>query len=168
MRAYLDIETSFGGEITIIGIFVPPHRLIQLVGEEVNWTNLWNALTGVSSLRTYNGSRFDLPVIKKMLKIDLNKYFNCRDLMYDCWQKNLYGGLKRVEEKLGIARLSKGVDGIEAMRLWERYRLYKDQEALRLLLTYNREDVVNLFYLENYLEENSAPDNNIYRGEDLI
>lgn len=168
MKAYLDIETSFGGEITIIGIFVPPHRLIQLVGEEVNWTNLWNALTGVSSLRTYNGSRFDLPVIKKMLKIDLNKYFNCRDLMYDCWQKNLYGGLKRVEEKLGIARLSKGVDGIEAMRLWERYRLYKDQEALRLLLTYNREDVVNLFYLENYLEENSAPDKNIYGGEDLI
>ncbi|MGQ9694541.1 MAG: ribonuclease H-like domain-containing protein [Thermodesulfobacteriota bacterium] len=161
MRAYLDIETSFGGEITIIGIFVPPHRFIQLVGEEVNWTNLWNALTGVSSLRTYNGSRFDLPVIKKMLKIDLSKYFNCRDLMYDCWQKNLYGGLKRVEEKLGIARLSKGVNGIEAMRLWERYRLYKDQEALQLLLTYNREDVVNLFYLETYLEENSAPDKNI-------
>lgn len=161
MKAYLDIETSFAGEITIIGVFVPADRLVQLIGEEVNWTNLWNALTGVSSLRTYNGSRFDLPIIKKMLKIDLNKYFNCRDLMYDCWKKNLYGGLKRVEEKLGIARLSKGVDGIEAMRLWERYRLYKDQEALQLLLTYNREDVVNLFYLETYLEEDSYPDKNI-------
>ncbi len=161
MKAYLDIETSFRGEITIIGIFVPPHRLIQLVGEEVNWTNLWNALTGVSSLRTYNGSRFDLPIIKKVLKLDLNKYFNCRDLMYDCWKKNLYGGLKCVEEKLGIPRISKGVDGIEAMRLWERYRLYKDQEALQFLLTYNREDVVNLFYLETYLENNFYPDRNI-------
>lgn len=161
MRAYLDIETSFHGEITIIGIFIPPQRLVQLVGEEINWTNLWNALTGVSSLRTYNGSRFDLPIIKKVLKLDLNKYFTCRDLMYDCWKKKLYGGLKRVEEQLGIERLSKGVDGIEAMRLWERYQLYKDEQALQLLLTYNREDVINLFYLETYLEENSSADKSI-------
>ena len=48
MKAYLDIETSFGGEITIIGIFCPPKRLTQLVGDEVNSTNLWNALDGVS------------------------------------------------------------------------------------------------------------------------
>lgn len=154
MKAYLDIETSFAGEITVIGIFIPPDRLIQLIGEEVNWTNLWNALAGVSSLRTYNGSRFDLPIIKKTLKLDLSKYFSCRDLMYDCWKKNLYGGLKRVEEKLGITRVLKGIDGIEAMRLWERFRLYHDQEALELLLTYNREDVMNLFYLETYLDEN--------------
>lgn len=155
MKAYLDIETSFAGEITIIGVFLPPDRLIQLVGEEVNRTNLWNALTGVSYLNTYNGSRFDLPIIKKALKFDLNKYFECRDLMYACWQRNLYGGLKRVEEQLGIPRVSKGVDGIEAMRLWERYRFYNDQEALQLLLTYNREDVINLFYLDTYLEETS-------------
>ncbi len=161
MKAYLDIETSFRGEITIIGIFVPPQRLIQLVGEEVNWTNLWNALAGVSALRTYNGSRFDLPIIKRELKLDLNKYFACRDLMYDCWKRNLYGGLKSVEEKLGIERLSKGIDGLEAMRLWERYRLYQDQEALQLLLTYNREDVVNLFYLETYLEKDFYPDKSI-------
>jgi len=38
--------------------------------------------------------------------------------MFDCWKENLYGGLKKVEEKLGIERLSKGIDGIEAMRLW--------------------------------------------------
>ncbi len=161
MKAYLDIETSFEGEITVIGIFIPPHRLIQLIGEEVNWSNLWNALTGVSSLRTYNGSRFDLPVIKKALRLDLAKYFACRDLMYDCWQRNLFGGLKRVEEQLGIARETKGIDGIEAMRLWERYRFYKDEEALQLLLHYNREDVINLFHLETYLEKNFHPDKNI-------
>jgi len=148
----LDIETSFAGEITVIGIFYPPDRLIQLVGEEVNWTNLWNALDGVTAILTYNGSRFDLPVIKKAIKLDLNKYFTCRDLMYDCWQRNLYGGLKRVEEQLGIERASKGIDGMEAMRLWERFRLYGDGEALQELLAYNRDDVMNLFHLEARLE----------------
>ena len=152
MKAYLDIETSFGGEITIIGVFCPPERMIQLVGDEANWTNLWNALDGVSQILTYNGNRFDLPVIKRILKLDLHKYFECRDLMYDCWEKNLYGGLKRVEEQLDIERSSKGVDGMEAMRLWERFRLFGDEKALQLLLTYNREDAVNLYHLESCLQ----------------
>ena len=153
MKAYLDIETSFRGEITVVGIFCPPDRLVQLVGDEVNWTNLWNALEGVTEILTYNGSRFDLPVIKRAIKLNLNKYFECRDLMYDCWRNNLYGGLKRVEEQVGIERSSKGIDGMEAMRLWERYRFSRDEEALRVLLDYNRDDVKNLFHLEARLEE---------------
>jgi len=157
MKAYLDIETSFGGEITIIGIFCPPERFIQLVGDEVNSTNLWNALDGVSQILTYNGARFDLPVIKRHVRLDLGKYFQCRDLMYDCWKRNLYGGLKKVEEQLGIERASKGIDGMEAMRLWERYRLYGDGEALQVLLAYNRDDVMNLFTLEAFLAEMTLP-----------
>jgi len=152
MKAYLDIETSFGGEITIVGVFCPPDRMVQLVGDEVNWTNLWNVLEGVTEILTYNGSRFDLPVIKRVVGLDLNRYFECRDLMYYCWEKNLYGGLKRVEEQVGIERASKGIDGLEAMRLWERFRLYGDERALQALLEYNREDVVNLCRLEAYLE----------------
>jgi len=152
MKAYLDIETSFGGEITIVGVFCPPDRIIQLVGDEVNWTNLWNALEGVSEILTYNGARFDLPVIKRGVKLDLNKYFECRDLMYACWDRNLYGGLKKVEEQLGIERASKGIDGMEAMRLWERYRLYGDEISLQTLLRYNCDDIVNLYHLENVLE----------------
>ncbi len=157
MKAYLDIETSFGGEITVVGIFCPPDRLVQLVGDEVNWTNLWNALEGVTEILTYNGARFDLPVIKRMIKLDLDKYFACRDLMYDCWRNNLYGGLKRVEELVGIERSSKGIDGMEAMRLWERYRYSLDENALSVLLHYNRDDVKNLFHLENRLREMLPP-----------
>ncbi len=152
MKAYLDIETSFGGEITIIGIFCPPDRMIQLVGEEANWTNLWNALDGVTEILTYNGARFDLPVIKRAIKLDLNKYFECRDLMHDCWRAKLYGGLKRVEEQLGIERVSRGIDGFAAMRLWEQFR-YGEEEALRVLLEYNRDDAVNLCYLEAKLKD---------------
>jgi uncharacterized protein YprB with RNaseH-like and TPR domain len=127
------------------------------VGEEVNWTNLWNALEGVTEILTYNGARFDLPVINRHVRLDLNKYCQCRDLMYDCWDRNLYGGLKKVEEQLGIERASKGIDGMEAMRLWERYRLYGDGEALQVLLAYNRDDVKNLFRLEAILAEMPPP-----------
>jgi len=157
MKAYLDIETSFGGEITVVGIFCPPERMIQLVGDEVNWTNLWNALDGVVTILTYNGARFDLPVIKRVIKLDLNKYFECRDLMYDCWEKNFYGGLKRVEEQLGIERSTKGIDGLEAMRLWQRFLYDRDERALEALLQYNREDVVNLSRLEARLAKMIAP-----------
>jgi len=154
MKAYLDIETSFGGEITIIGVYCPPQRLIQLVGDEANWTNLWNALEGVTAILTYNGARFDLPVIQRAVKLDLKKYFECRDLMFDCWKKNLYGELKRVEEQLGIERVSKGIDGRMAMQLWERYRVSGDEKVLQVLLEYNREDVVNLYHLEASLKKN--------------
>lgn len=153
MKAYLDIETSFRGEITIVGIFRPPDRVIQLIGDEANWTNLWNALEGVTEVLTYNGARFDLPIIKRAVKLDLNKYFECRDLMHDCWDRNLYGGLKRVEEQLEIERGSKGIDGIEAMRLWERYRYDRDQATLDTLLEYNRDDIINLYHLEARLKD---------------
>jgi len=41
--------------------------------------------------------------------------------MYDCWSKNLYGGLKAVERQLGIERHLKDVNGYEAVRLWWKY-----------------------------------------------
>ncbi|MEM2982929.1 MAG: ribonuclease H-like domain-containing protein [Candidatus Bathyarchaeia archaeon] len=151
MKAYLDIETSFQGEITIIGIYHPPSRFVQLVGDEITSTNLLNALDPASIIVTYNGSRFDLPVIHRKLGLDLRKFYHCHDLMYDCWKKNLYGGLKKVEEKLGIKRYLKGLDGYDAMRLWEEYTMMGDRMALHILLKYNREDVVNLFSLEEAL-----------------
>ena len=152
MKAYLDIETSFSGEITVIGIYYSDGRLIQLTGDEVNYDNLLASLNRAKTIITYNGSRFDLPVIRNRLGIDLTQYYNCYDLMYDCWKCNLYGGLKRVEEQLGIDRNSKGIDGWEAMQLWENYRKHNDHQALSTLLQYNRDDVINLVTLEKKLK----------------
>jgi hypothetical protein len=64
--------------------------------------------------------------------------------MYSCWDRNLYGGLKAVERRLGIRRKLPGIDGMEAVRLWRRYRAAQDRKALRTLLEYNQEDVLNL------------------------
>jgi uncharacterized protein len=153
--AFLDIETTGlspdGSKITVIGIHRASENgeeFIQLVGEQVNAENLSKALEGVSTIHTYNGSRFDLPFIHAHLGVDLTKDFSHCDLMYDCWQNKLYGGLKRVEQTLGIPRKLKDVNGLEAVRLWWRYENDYDEEALKTLCEYNREDVVNLKILK--------------------
>ena len=71
--------------------------------------------------------------------------------MYDCWKQKLKGGLKKVEQKLGIARDTAGMDGWMAVRLWWDYVNNDDKEALDTLLDYNREDVVNLRALRQKL-----------------
>lgn len=153
MKAYLDIETSFDGAITVVGLYAPARGLIQLIGTQISDVAVWQALEGVETICTYNGSRFDLPVIRRRLGLDLCAAFQSLDLMYTCWRHGLFGGLKRVEEQLGISRRVKGIDGMEAMRLWSRYEADDDEEALRVLLSYNREDVMNLPVLEARLME---------------
>ena len=151
-RAYLDSETSFEGGITIIGIYGADRGIIQLVGGEVTDVGLVRALEGVETLCTYNGDRFDLPVIRQRLGVDLWQVCRPHDLMRDCWRVGLKGGLKRVEAQIGIVRQTQGVDGRAAMRLWASYWNDGDVDALQTLLLYNREDVVNLALLDAYLE----------------
>ena len=153
MKAYLDIETSFEGAITVVGLYTTDRGLIQLVDPQITDVTVWQALEGVETICTYNGSRFDLPVIRRRLGLDLCAAFQSHDLMYTCRRHGLFGGLKRVEEQLGIPRRSKGIDGMEAMRLWSRYENDADDEALQALLAYNREDVLNLPALEARLQE---------------
>lgn len=152
MRAYLDIETSFDGGITIIGIYGADRGLIQLVGGDVTDVGLVRALEGVDTLCTYNGDRFDLPVIRQRLGVDLRQVCRSHDLMRDCHRVGMKGGLKRVEAQIGIVRQSQGVDGWAAMRLWASYLNDGDADALQILLLYNREDVVNLALLDTFLE----------------
>jgi uncharacterized protein YprB with RNaseH-like and TPR domain len=92
-----------------------------------------------------------LPVIRRRLFADLKRDFQHCDLLYVCRRQGLRGGLKKVEEMLGIARETTGISGWDAPRLWHRYEALGDEDALRLLLHYNREDVVNLALLENHL-----------------
>src|SRR3974390_2599446 len=107
IEAYLDIETTGlspeSSQITVIGIHIVEdghERFVQLVGDDITSESLLNALAGVETIHTYNGSRFDLPFIQSHLGVDLTKDYAHCDLMYDCWENNLYGGLKRVEQTL--------------------------------------------------------------------
>ena len=89
VTAYLDIETAFDGSVTVIGIFRPDWGTIQLVGGGVHDVNIYLALEGVTTIFTYNGGSFDLPVIRKRLHVDLKRDFHHHDLMRDCWKQGL-------------------------------------------------------------------------------
>ena len=141
--AFLDIETSWERTITIIGIYRSGEGTTQLVAPQINREKLLQALDGVKQLFTYNGTGFDLPVIEKWLGIALTKHILHRDLMFDCRKRKLKGGLKGVEKTLGIHRDTEGVNGLQAMHLWADYQR-GDQDALELLLRYNKEDCENL------------------------
>lgn len=156
MEAYLDIETtglySSCHRITVVGLSLGDScHVHQWVGEGVTGNALLCALEPASTIFTYNGSRFDLPFLRDRLGVDLQGRFQHRDLMLDCWRQNLYGGLKAVERRLGIPRLLKDIDGLEAVRLWNKYERNRDQEALARLLDYNKEDVLNLKVLKEFL-----------------
>lgn len=153
MKTYLDIETSFTGEITVIGMYCAAKGIVQLVGDEACSYNLLNFVEGSTAICTYNGSRFDLPVIRDNLGVDLLSTCESHDLMFDCWSHNLYGGLKAVEKKLGICRNLPNVNGYDALLLWQRFINANDTQALQKLLEYNREDVLNLPILEEKLHD---------------
>ena len=158
LEAYLDIETTGLSmehcDITVIGIYLvgaSEAKCIQLVGDDVTAPNLLEAVDGVDIIYTYNGSRFDLPFISRSLGIDLSGICSHRDLMFDCWKNNYRGGLKKVEQQLGIKRKLKDISGYDAVRLWWKYVNDYDAAALSILMRYNREDVVNLKELKNIL-----------------
>jgi len=157
-EAYLDIETtglsSLYNYITVIGIYLVNGgraKVVQLVDKEVTPKNLLANMEDVHIIYTYNGKRFDLPFINDALGVNLHDHCRHHDLMYDCWRCNLRGGFKAVEAQLGIPRKLKGVNGYEAVLLWWDYKNYGDRRALKRLLRYNQEDVVNLKALRERL-----------------
>lgn len=162
MEAYLDIETTglspYYNDITVIGIYRcdgSEDEFTQLYGSNLTRENLLSALDGVDTIYTYNGKRFDLPFIECFLSISFDDDLGCdhNDLMYSCWEKNLRGGFKAVEKQLGISRETEGINGLHAVWLWQQYIENNDEEALELLLKYNREDVINLRTLREKLQE---------------
>ena len=157
-EAYLDIETTGlspeHSRITVIGIYLvgsDQEEFVQLVGDDINAESLLASLQGVHTIHTYNGARFDLPFIDARHRVNLSREFKHVDLMFHCWNRNLYGGLKSVEKQLGIKRELTEVNGLEAVRLWWAYANDNDEQALKTLLAYNREDVVNLKALKEKL-----------------
>jgi uncharacterized protein YprB with RNaseH-like and TPR domain len=151
LDAYLDIETSYDHAISVVGVYIPGLGTCQLVGGDITDVSVARLLEPATCLYTFNGHRFDLPVIRRELRLDLAQMLRTHDLLYDCWARSLYGGLKAVERRLGIERTFCEVDGRMAMTLWQRYEALGDRDALTLLLAYNREDIENLEVLRDRL-----------------
>ena len=161
MDAYLDIETTgFIGNSypTVVGIavdFPGDWFVVQLVGEDITADSIRHVLEGVSTVYTFNGAGFDLPYLSWRPGIDLSRWLNHHDLMQWCRRAGLRGGLKHIERALGIERNLPDVDGHDAVLLWQKYQQEQNQDALDMLLEYNRADVENLYVLRNILEAQS-------------
>jgi hypothetical protein len=144
--AYLDIETTGsawpGLQVTVVGLFDGADFQQFIHGR--NLEQFPRALNGYDLLVTYNGSQFDLPVLRayfprlKLPSVHL-------DLRFILARLGFRGGLKGIEPRFGIKRPSEvtGMDGYMAVLLWERAQR-GDGTALELLREYNRQDVVNL------------------------
>lgn len=152
MGLYLDIETTYQGKLTVIGLHHSAIGTVQLVGPDCTREKLEAVLPPAICIYTFNGERSDLPIIKEQLGVDLKNRFRSVDLARTCHRAKLYGGLKRVEQILGITRVYADMSGKDAVALWYTYERDGDTAALEKLLAYNREDVENLVKLRDALE----------------
>ncbi len=144
--AYLDIETHGSAwpalQVTVVGLF-DGLSLKQFV-HGYNLEKFPEALAGLDLLVTFNGTQFDLPVLRSYFPgLPLPPVH--LDLRFILARLGFRGGLKKIEPRFGIHRPPEvaGLNGYDAVLLWERH-LRGDRTALELLLEYNREDVTNL------------------------
>lgn len=155
--AYLDIETdgrTSGDAITLIGLYDGQDYRAFVRGE--NMDSFRDAVSHYALVVTFFGTGFDLPMLRKRfpdLPFDQIHFDLCPALR----RLGYRGGLKRIERDLGLGRSSvtEGLDGRDAIRLWQAWQR-GSREALDVLITYNREDVVNLEPLAEFTYANLA------------
>jgi uncharacterized protein YprB with RNaseH-like and TPR domain len=143
---YLDIETTggfHGGDaITVIGLY--DGRQTRTFINGLNLEAFEEALAEFELLITFNGTSFDLPFIRRWFRgIRLPQAHI--DLRFTLQRLGYRGGLKAIEKKVGLVRDAdlEGLDGFDAVRLWEAYQ-WGDAAALDRLVRYNTLDIVHL------------------------
>ncbi len=154
---FLDIETdggTSGDSVTLIGlgdgfdvkIYVKDNDLAAFAYDCQEY----------DGFVTFFGGGFDIPMLQRRFPV-LQSVFADRlhiDLCPLLRRLGYRGGLKSIERQLGINRVPEtdGLSGMDAVRLWEIHRRGRagSDEALQLLLAYNREDVVNMKMLLDF------------------
>ena len=128
--------------MTVVGLY-DGQNMRQFV-QGFNLQEFPQVLAEFDLLVTFNGTQFDLPVLKAYFP-ELSLPPAHVDLRFLMARLGFKGGLKKIEPRFGIHRPKAvdGMDGYAAVLLWQRYQR-GDKGALDLLLSYNREDVVNL------------------------
>ena len=143
---YLDIETSgYYGDITVIGMYDGNQTMTMVRGKNLDKELFNKTLAQYDGIVTFNGSSFDLPIIKKYFNTDFSNKVHI-DLRHVCSKIGLVGGLKKIERDVGIKRADEvsDISGADAVYLWQQYRATGNQKYLQLLVQYNEEDIVNL------------------------
>ncbi|MFH1785966.1 MAG: ribonuclease H-like domain-containing protein [Candidatus Micrarchaeota archaeon] len=144
---YLDIETTGLGKnsdyVTVIGLFDGKEVKSYVHGQNLN--DFRGDIRNYDSVVTFNGSIFDLPFIRKSMPgIKLPKLHV--DLRFTLASIGVRGGLKKIETQFGYEREDdlKGLNGYDAVLLWQAYKKRNDKHALDKLIRYNAADISNL------------------------
>lgn len=144
--AFLDIETTalspYEGIVTVVSVHGRGRTRSFVAGEDLE--ELPAYLRGFSLLVTFNGSRFDVPFLRASFPGFAPPPVHI-DLRFLLYRLGLAGGLKRIEAVLGLGDRAgvEGIDGLQAVRLWQEHRR-GSARALERLVRYNRADTVNL------------------------
>jgi len=130
-----------------LGVFVRGRNLEDLPGR-LSRSRFWI---------TFNGSCFDLPILSASFET-LERPAVHLDLRSLARRLRLGGGLKEIEERLGIGRPPhlKGLNGLDAIALWRTYERENAIDALRFLVEYNLYDAFQLRSLADILYNRAA------------
>jgi len=145
-------------------------RFVQLIGKDITKERLMNELSGVNEIVGYHCRTkpsekgyvgFDFRVIGDQLGVILDELpgVKCTDLELLAHGAKMYGGLKGVEMQVPtVPQRKSGIkDGAEVGQLLLDIAVEIDEakkkEMWRKAKLYNREDVVNLVYIEQYLRK---------------
>jgi len=145
---FLDIETTGTrrySPITVVGLYDGREYRALVRGKDLSMDNIREVLKDATMLVTFNGATFDLPMIEARYPGSLPAVPHL-DLRFLAGKCGLSGGLKKIEISMGISRPEdvRGMSGEDAVRLWKLHERDRNRNALKLLLKYNMEDILNL------------------------
>ena len=142
---FFDIETTgldeHRNQVTTVSFHQGGETGTLVAGDDLTAERLRATVGDADLLVTFNGKRFDVPFLEANFDVDLD--LPHLDLMYTCKQIGLSGGLKQIEQDIGIERDRPDLSGRDAVRLWKEHERGEDG-SLETLISYNREDAVNL------------------------
>ena len=142
---FFDIETTGLNQeydtVTTVSYHLAGETTTLVQGDDLTTENLQRAFDDAGLLVSFSGVRFDQPFLETSFGLDVE----CPhlDLMYPCKTLGLSGGLKAIENDIGLERDRPDLSGRDAVRLWRQHESGVDG-ALETLISYNREDTVNL------------------------
>jgi uncharacterized protein YprB with RNaseH-like and TPR domain len=142
---FFDIETTGLDEhrnrVTTVSFHQAGETETLVAGDDLTADALRATVGDADLLVSFNGKRFDVPFLEANFDVRLDQPH--LDLLYTCKKLDLSGGLKQIEQDIGIERDRPDISGRDAVRLWREHEQGQDG-SLETLISYNREDAVNL------------------------
>ncbi|MBI4738589.1 ribonuclease H-like domain-containing protein [Candidatus Woesearchaeota archaeon] len=149
---FLDIETTgYYGDITVIGVYDGHETKTLVKGINLDRGTFSRAVAGAKMLVTFNGQSFDVPVINRYFRGAMPSIPHL-DLRFALKKLGYTGGLKKIEHSMGIRRRVEveGMNGEDAVLLWNLYKESGNPEYLDRIVQYNEEDIINLKPLADF------------------